>query len=169
MNKFLKFCQKPLLLITAIVFGVFTLGLIITSVVPYAASTYTYSETAAGITIKSTVSFHGNKVTMKSYVDGEEQESTEGYFKIENGKLYVGSDENSLADSGAKVSAYKIVLEEGIGDHKITVVYKNGLTNAMRVIDIVMMVISGLGLACSITLIVLNKKGKLGKKTAKAE
>ena len=73
--------------------------------------------------------------------------------------LYIGTTEDNVIYPAGKIkiSSYEIEITSGTN----TLVYKNGFTNAMRVVDIVMMVISGLALAGSITLIVLNKKGKL--------
>lgn len=163
--KFVKFCQKPLLIIAAIVLGVFTLGLVITSVVPYAATTYHYSDdvTIMGYTVhmESDLKLSGDKykVVTKTTYNGETHEETdEGYFKLEDGKLYMGeTKENMVEFPDAKISAYEIVVDYGMGE----MVYSNGFTKAMRVVDIVMMAVSGVALVASVVLIVLDKKGKL--------
>ena len=159
MNKFIKFCQKPLLIIAAIVFGIFTIGLIVTSVVPYATTTYSYTEENK----KEEFKVDGKKCYIKTFKDGTEIYSAEFFYKVEDGVLYVGETEDNItwATGKIQISSYQVEITSGTN----TTVYKNGFTNAMRVVDIVMMVISGLALAGSITLIVLDKKGKL--KTSK--
>lgn len=161
MNKFLLFCKKPLLIIASVVFGVFTLGLIITSVVPYARTAYTYSITMMGQKANNTIEL-GEKMTIKTYVNGNLEESSTMFYKVESGKLYVGETEDDLNSEEnvaiAQINPYEIRAIDGL------IVYKNGFTNAMKIIDIIFMVISGLALAGSITLIVLDKKGKLKSK-----
>jgi|GEM_PF-6714993 len=154
-KKFLQFCQKPLLIIAAIVFGVFTLGLIVTSVIPYANTPYTLTEKVGDDTAAISIVMSGDKLTFTEYYNGEKVGSQEYFFEVKKGELYAGPTKESVSAVGIKVSAYE--LSDGAS------VYANGFTRTMRVIDIVMMVLGGLGLAASITLIVLNKKGKLKK------
>ncbi len=162
MRKFINFAKKPLLFITAGIFVVFTILLIIISCLPK-GSKYEYRFSAMGVTMEIDYSFKGDEVTVDTYVMNE-HDSAKTTYKINKGDLYVVNLDSNEWEYVGEINAFEIVMkasaeETGIGNMEIVLVCK--ANKALRTVSIVFMCVSGVLAAACAALYFLDKKGKL--------
>ena len=160
MEKFKKFCKKPLLITSICIVAIFTLGLIIMGSISHANSNYKYNETFFGIEISMELDFDGDKVIFTESALGETT-VTKGDFIIKNGKLLVKGDSDTTYEEIGKIDAYSfkmsIPLDDVYAGMDIEIECECGLTNAFRIINIIMIVIGGLGVASSVVYTLYEK------------
>ncbi|MBQ7453018.1 MAG: hypothetical protein IJS68_01985 [Clostridia bacterium] len=154
MKKLKKFCKKPLLITSLVVIAVFALSLVIMAIVPYANATYTNRDSDGS---RIEVTFKGDKAVTVGYnSDGEKSGEIETYFKVEDGELKTSSDKSTWFSTGYKINAYRMSYTV-LG---VETVYSCGLTNAMRIIDFVMIGLGAVGLVVSVVVLATDKKRK---------
>ncbi len=158
MEKFKKFCKKPLLISSICIILAFMLGLIIMGCISHADATYTYNSSHLSIEME----IDEDEVTITSTNFGVAT-VVEYDCLIKNGKLLVREDRSNTYIEYGTINAYKLVLKEAIDatDPSQGYVYttlKCELTNTLRTINIVMIVVGALGVASSIVYILCEKK-----------
>lgn len=160
MEKFKKFCKKPLAITSICVIVACLLGIIIMSSIPYTESTYEYS---LGSLVSIEIKVDDDEITITSTALGTTT-VVEYDCMIKNGKLLVQEDPRSdtYIEYG-KIDAYKLVLKEAIDESDPSQGYtyitlECSLTNNLRTFNIVMIVIGALGLTGSLAYIAYDKK-----------
>ena len=159
MEKAKKILKKPLLITSICVIVAFIVGLIIMGAVPYAEATYKYD---LGDLMSVEIEVEDDEVTITTTALGsttvEEFDSM-----IKNGKLYVKEDPTSseYIEFG-EIDSYKLKLKELVDENDPSQGYmyltlECGLTHALKIVNIVMICIGGVGLATSVAFIAYDK------------
>jgi len=154
MEKFKKFCKKPLRVISIWAIVLCTLGLIITGAISHANANYKYSETFMGIELNVELDFKGNKVICTESALGETM-SVEGSFIIKDGKLLVKGEGETTYEEMGEIDAYNFTMKVPLDETDpsagyITIKCECGITHAFRTINIIMIVAGTLGIISSI-------------------
>lgn len=161
MEKLKKFCKKPLLLSSLVLVLVFVVGLIIKGIIPYAKANYKYDESSMGVSITMELDLRGNNATFTGNFAGEIM-SSEGKFLVRDGYFYFKENGETSYEKMGIINAYELKLDIPYDDEdptaSITIKLKCGVTNAFRVIDIIMVVIGCLGFTVSLTYILYIQK-----------
>ena len=175
MRKLINIVKKPLLYGAIGVFAVFTILLVVISSLKH-GKTYEYEMNVAGIKMTSTYTFVDDDTIAIEVSGFGMSEESEFEYKIEDGFLY---QKYETLEEGVfqwekmgEINAYEIVLEtvdEETGfDMKLVMECKTN--KAVRTLSIVMMVVSGLAVAGSVAVTILDKKGIIKLKSeSKAE
>ncbi len=156
MEKAKKILKKPLLIGSICVMAVFILGLIIMGAVPYASATYKYEI--------------DGMMSLEIEVEDDEATLTIVYFNeviisehdamIKNGDLFIKQNVGDLNYvKVGKINAYELDIT-GIPEEynvPMSVTLKCGLTHALKIVNIVMICIGGVGLATSVVIIAYDK------------
>lgn len=166
MRKFIDLCKKPFLIASAVLTVVAMVALIVVCCLPH-GNTYTYSTTAEGLySIKVTAELGNNgkgKMTMVMSLGSQSQvETNEFEYAITNGEIFIKSEESGEFERMGKISSFDIVADTG--DLGMTMTMKCGTNIALRTAAITLMVIGAVLTAACVTILVLDKKGKLGSK-----
>lgn len=156
MKKAKQLVRKPLLITSICLIVTFILGLIIMGAVPYAEATYKY-KWSKYIEIK--IEVEDDEVTLTNFNYGKVK-INEYDSMIKNGKLYIKEDpsKSEYTELG-EINSYKLRLTNQDENTAIPLdlVLECKLTQVLRIINIVMICIGGLGLATSLTIIVCDK------------
>lgn len=162
MNKFVKFCKKPLCIIASILIVVFTALLVFISCQSH-GSKYSYSLELFGIKVETCVEFKEDTLTYSSYINGQinpEQEPVAIPYKITDGVLYTYPTDLNSPHRAGTINAYSLVLEQYDAEYPTETISMSltcGLNNALKIVSIVMIVLGGVLLTVSIIVIVSNK------------
>lgn len=154
MEKFKKFCKKPLLIISICIMAIFSLGLIVMGSISHASANYKYHESFFGISIHMELDFDEDEVVVTESAFGETI-VTECDFIIKNGKLLIKGEGETTYEEIGKIDAYNFTMKLPLDETDptsgyITIKCKCNLTYTIRIINIIMIVIGGLGIASSV-------------------
>ena len=168
MEKAKKILKKPLLIGSICVIVAFVLGLIIMGAVPYANATYKYEIDGM---MASEVEVEDDEATLTIFYLGELIVS-EHDAMIKNGKLFVKEEPTSTTYTEiGDINAYELEFTQTDQDYDIpmSITLKCGLTRALKIVNIVMICIGGLGLVTSLIVIAYDKNTKKAETTPSAQ
>ena len=168
MKGLLKFSKTPLAIISSILFVAFMVVLMVVCLVPH-GTTYHYSakmefggqsaESVAYFTFKNDKEL---EIKSETKVNGEVSEDLSmdpivAFYKIENGKLLIAETEDAEFMEVGTINSFEI---KGINPStNEAMAMKCNTSYVLRDLSIAFMVIGGVLLAGSLTLIILDKKG----------
>ncbi len=156
MKKAKQLLKKPLLIGSICVIIAFVVGLIIMGAVPYTEATYKYRWSKY---IEIEIEVEDDEITLTSFNYGEVK-INEYDAMIKNGKLYIKqSPTDATYIEFGEIDGYELKLTNTSEDYAIPmdITLECMLTKVLKIVNIVMICIGGLGLATSITLIVYDK------------
>lgn len=158
MENFKKLIKKPLLIASCCILALFSLGLIIMSCQSKASAPYKYDISFTSIEIE----LDDNVATLTIGAFGYEETETTEYY-IRDGKLFIKNISTHEYTQLGSIDAYKIKMQMPVDSSDpsagyMTITCKCDLTNTIRTINIVMMVIGALGIATSLIYTTYEKK-----------
>lgn len=168
MKGLLKFSKTPLAIISSILFVAFMVVLMVVCLVPH-GTTYHYSakmefggqsaESVAYYTFKNAKEL---EIKSETKINGEVSEDLSMdpmivFYKIEDGKLLIAQTEDGLYNEVGKINSFEISGLNPTTSEKM--IMKCNTSFVLRDLSIAFMVIGGVLLAASVTLIILDKKG----------
>lgn len=163
MKKLINFIKKPLLIISSIIFAIFAIVLVATSLQKHGKK-YVYSDTFVGIGLDLSYTFESeNLLTLEMVVAGEVIEEKYQYL-IQDDNLYIFNTSSNSWERDGEIDAYEIEIrlpieaELGImSGIELDLICKTNVV--IKVISIVMMAIFGVVAAGSLAVLILDKKG----------
>lgn len=169
MKGLLKFSKTPLAIISSILFVAFMVVLMVVCLVPH-GNTYTFNSKteALGHTTETVYyyKFQNDKeleIKFEIKVDGEISEDLtinepiKVFYKIEDSKLLIAQTEDGLYNEVGKINSFEINGVNPTTSEKMTMTCNTSYV--LRDLSIAFMVLGGVLLAGSLTLIILDKKG----------
>lgn len=161
-KKFKNFLKMPLLITSGVLALVGLVVIVVYACLPVAHSAYTYknTKTVAGkeVVTEITLQFKGDELTQVYKLDGEEQGKQTVKYQVKDGELQILVAGEAAMPVG-KINAYGYTGE--IMGEEITVV--NHTAKALTGVAIGVLVVGLLGVATSVTFILLDRKKKSAK------
>ena len=129
MDKFRKFCEKPLLIISSIMTAIFVIALVVLACIPNGkVYDFRYEIEDANFVYEVTLD-KKYKVTHKYYVDGYaynvgDVSKHEFEYEVINGKLYLLDGVTTERQEIGEINSKKLILKENVlGEDGGTVLY----------------------------------------------
>lgn len=180
MRKLINFCKIPLVVISSLIMSIGLLIIIVLACVPH-GKTYIYSETIMGQYVEMNVTFLDDEelqiglVTDGSKGDGSEKSLFN--YQIEEGILYTADPKSTSfqVDMVGQINSYQIIIDastlgltqgsEEETSENLVLECKTNVT--LKRVSIALIVLGGLMLTESITIIILSKYGVINQKNSR--
>lgn len=156
MNKFVKFCRKPLFIISICLILVFTAVMVFFPMIVKRGSTYSYGISLMGYSLETEVKLIDDTNAKVSLFENNVLNSETSYtYEIRDNILYLTPSSGTEEEFG-KIGTYEIIATED--GFSISLNCKE--TFFVKVISIVVLVFAGIGFILSLVLLLAVKDKK---------